>query len=87
MEQNEKIKQILEILQEEGALTSRTKKVRPEVVQFLLLLVECLFIAVFSFMVAVGFLEGNAWKAGFFALCVVFTFAVSYAFDIKKEKE
>ena len=87
MEQNEKIKQILEILQEEGALTSRTKKVRPEVVQFLLLFVECLFIAVFSFMGAVGFLEGNAWKAGFFALCVVFTFAVSYAFDIKKEKE
>ena len=87
MEQNEKIKQILEILQEEGALTSRTKKVRPEVVQFLLLLVECLSIAVFSFMGAVGFLEGNAWKAGFFALCVVFVFAVSYAFDIKKEKE
>ena len=87
MEQNEKIKQILEILQEEGALTSRTKKVRPEVVQFLLLLMECLSIAVFSFMGAVGFLEGNAWKAGFFALCVVFVFAVSYAFDIKKEKE
>lgn len=87
MEQNEKIKQILEILQEEGALTSRTKKVRPEVVQFLLLLVECIAIAVFSFMGAVGFLEGNAWKAGFFALCVVFAFAVSYAFDIKKEKE
>ena len=87
MEQNEKIKQILEILQEEGALTSRTKKVRPEVVQFLLLFVECIAIATFSFMGAVGFLEGNAWKAGFFALCVVFTFAVSYAFDIKKEKE
>ena len=87
MEQNEKIKQILEILQEEGALTSRTKKVRPEVVQFLLLLVECLSVAVFSFMGAIGFLEGNAWKAGFFALCVVFVFAVSYAFDIKKEKE
>ena len=87
MEQNEKVKQILEILQEEGALTSRTKKVRPEVAQFLLLLVECLAIAAFSFMGAVGFLEGNAWKAGFFALCVVFVFAVSYAFDIKKEKE
>ena len=87
MEQNEKIKQIIEILQDEGALTSRTKKVRPEVVQFLLLFVECLSIAIFSFMGAIGFLEGNAWKAGFFALCVVFTFAVSYAFDIKKEKE
>lgn len=87
MEQNEKIKQILEILQEEGALTSRTKKIRPEVVQFLLLLVECVSIAIFSFMGAVGFLEGNAWKAGFFALCVIFTFAVSYAFDIKKEKK
>ena len=87
MEQNEKIKQIIEILQDEGALTSRTKKVRPEVVQFLLLFVECLSIAIFSFMGAVGFIEGNAWKAGFFALCVVFTFAVSYAFDIKKEKE
>ena len=87
MEQNEKVKQILEILQDEGALTSRTKKVRPEVVQFLLLLVECLSVAVFSFMGAIGFLEGNAWKAGFFALCVVFVFAVSYAFDIKKEKE
>ena len=87
MEQNEKVKQILEILQDEGALTSRTKRVRPEVVQFLLLLVECLSVAVFSFMGAIGFLEGNAWKAGFFALCVVFVFAVSYAFDIKKEKE
>ena len=87
MEQNEKIKQILEILRDEGALTSRTKKIRPEVAQFLLLLGECIAIAVFSFMGAVGFLEGNAWKAGFFALCVVFTFAVSYAFDIKKEKE
>ena len=81
------VKQILEILQDEGALTSRTKRVRPEVVQFLLLLVECLSVAVFSFMGAIGFLEGNAWKAGFFALCVVFVFAVSYAFDIKKEKE
>lgn len=87
MEQNEKVKQILEILQDEGALTSRTKKIRPEVVQFLLLLGECIAIAVFSFMGAVGFLEGNAWKAGFFALCVIFTFAVSYAFDTKKEKE
>ena len=87
MEQNEKVKQILEILQDEGALTSRTKKARPEVVQFLLLLVECLSVAVFSFMGAIGFLEGNAWKAGFFALCVVFVFAVSYAFDIKKEKK
>ena len=87
MEQNEKIKQMLEILQDEGALTSRTKRFRPEVVRFLLLLVECLSIAVFSFMGAVGFMEGNPWKAGFFALCVVFTFAVSYAFDTKKEKE
>ena len=87
MEQNEKIKQILEILQDEGALTPRTKRVRPEVVQFLTLLVECLLVAAFSFMGAVGFSEGNAWKAGFFALCVIFTFAVRYAFDIKKEKE
>lgn len=87
MEQNEKIKQILEILQDEGALTPRTKKVRPEVAQFLILLVECLLVASFSFMGAVGFSEGNAWKAGFFALCVIFTFAVRYAFDIKKEKE
>lgn len=87
MEQNEKVKQILEILQDEDALTSRTKKIRPEVVQFLLLLGECISIAVFSFMGALGFLEGNSWKAGFFALCVIFTFAVSYAFDIKKEKE
>lgn len=87
MEQNEKIKQILEILQSEGALTTRTKKIRPEVAQFLILLVECLLIAAFSFMGAVGFSEGNAWKAGFFALCVIFTFSVRYAFDIKKEKE
>ena len=87
MEQNEKIKQILEILRDEGALTSRTKKIRPEVAQFLLLLGECIAIAVFSVMGAVGFLEGHAWKAGFFALCVIFTFAVTYAFDIKKEKE
>ena len=87
MEQNEKIQQILEILRDEGALTPRTKKVRPEVVQFLILLVECLLVAAFSFMGAVGFSEGNAWKAGFFALCVIFTFAVRYAFDIKKEKE
>ena len=87
MEQNEKIKQILEILQDEGALTSRTKKVRPEVVQFLVLFVECLLISAFSFMGAVGFSEGNAWKAGFFALCVIFTFSIRYAFDIKKEKE
>lgn len=87
MEQNEKIKQILEILQDEGALTSRTRKVRPEVVQFLVLLVECLLTSAFSFMGAVGFSEGNAWKAGFFALCVIFTFSIRYAFDIKKEKE
>lgn len=87
MEQNEKVKQILEILRDEGALASRTRKIRPEVAQFLRLLMECASIAVFSFMGAVGFLEGNAWKAGFFALCVIFTFAVSYAFDIKKEKE
>ena len=87
MEHNEKVKQIMEILQDEGALTSRTKRVRPEVVQFLVLLVECLLISAFSFMGAVGFSEGNAWKAGFFALCVIVTFSIRYAFDIKKEKE
>lgn len=87
MEHSEKVKQILEILQDEGALTSRTRKVRPEVVQFLVLLVECLLISAFSFMGAVGFSEGNAWKAGFFALLVIFTFSIRYAFDIKKEKE